>query len=80
MSLPACPMCGEHDVPRVDTAGVIRLQPEGSPLKLAVSRLRTYRCRCGVEYRTSETIDTINPVTCWLDKFVEDATRTPSGG
>ena len=75
MSLPACPMCGEHDVPRVDAAAIIRIPPDGSPLRLSVSRLRTYRCRCGTEYRTSETIDTINPEVMWVRKLAVDETK-----
>ncbi len=80
MSLPACPMCGHPHVRRIDSAAVIKLGKPGSPLRLSVTTLRSYRCPCGVEYRTSETIDTINPETCWLSKFAEDVTKNPPTG
>lgn len=72
MSLPICPVCGARDVPRVDGAAIIKIAPEGSPLRYSVTTLRTFRCRCGTEYRTSETIDKINPGVMWVRKLAED--------
>lgn len=77
MSLPACPMCGEDDLPIVDAAAIVRPGKPGSPLKLSVTRLRTYRCPgCGTTYRTSETVDTINPEVMWVRKLAENIRPT----
>ncbi len=72
MSLPLCPVCGARDVPRVDGAAVIKIAPEGGPLRYSVTVLRSYRCRCGWSYQTSETVDKLNPECLWVRKLAED--------
>lgn len=72
MSLPICPMCGQRDLHVLDVAAVIRLAPAGGPLRYSVTTLRTYRCPCGSDWRTSETVDTMNPEVLWVRKLAED--------
>lgn len=76
MSLPLCPMCGARDIPQVDCAAIVRIAPAGSPFRYSVYRLRTYRCPCGVQYRTSETVDLVNPEVMWVRKLAEDIRPT----
>lgn len=68
-------MCGHRHVPRIDSAAIIKPGKPGSPLRYSVTTLRSYRCPCGVEYRTSETIDTINPEVMWVRKLAVDETK-----
>lgn len=75
MSLPACPMCGERKLPMIDSAAIVKVGKPGSPLRFSVTTLRSYACACGWSYRTSETVDEINPVTLWVRKFAEDVSE-----
>jgi len=79
LSLPLCPVCGRRDTPLVDCAAVIRVAPEGSPLRYSVTRLRTYRCQCGTTYETSETVEKVNPEVMWVRKLAEDESIRPAG-
>lgn len=75
MSLPLCPVCGLRNLRVVDVGAIIKTGEPGSPLRYSVTTVRSYLCRCGVSYRTSETIDEMNPQTLWVRKFAEDEAR-----
>ena len=72
MSLPLCPVCGNRKLPMVDSAAIVKVGEQGSPLRYSVAVIRSYRCSCGWSYQTTETIDKLNPETLWVRKFAED--------
>ena len=75
MSLPLCPVCGEPNPPRIDSAAEIRLAPYGSPANYTIAVHRGYRCRCGWTCWTTETITAWRPSTPYVRrKFAVDET------